>query len=283
MPGARGGALLTAVTNARDLLHEIVFETNTRRGRAFDVLLLVLILGSVAAIALESVPGIAERHGETLRIAEWAFTGVFTVEYGLRVYCARRRFGYVRSFFGLVDLVSILPAFLSLVLVDAHGLATVRVLRLVRIFRVLKLVHFLGEASALRNALRASLPKITVFLVTVLCLVIVVGSVMHVVEGPANGFDSIPRGVYWAVVTLTTVGYGDIAPKTVPGQFLASFVMLIGYGILAVPTGIVSAELVRQPRVVPAARQCCECGTDLLAAEARFCSRCGAEQRAGSA
>lgn len=240
------------------------------------MILLGLILGSVVAISLESVPEIAAAHGPLLRTIEWLFTAVFTIEYLVRLFCVHRPLVYARSFFGIVDLISILPAYLALFMVGTQGLSTVRVLRLVRIFRVLKLVHFLGEASVLRAAVRASLPKIIVFLLTVVCLVIVVGSVMHFVEGPEHGFTSIPRGIYWAIVTLTTVGYGDVAPQTVLGRTFASLVMLLGYGILAVPTGIVTAELTRQPRVALSTQSCAGCGLEDHADDARFCRRCGA-------
>ncbi|MBL8728682.1 MAG: ion transporter [Planctomycetes bacterium] len=258
----------------RERLHEIVFEADTRAGRAFDVGLLVLILGSVVAIALESVPDLGAEHRAGLRALEWVFTALFTLEYAVRLYCVRNPFAYARSFFGVIDLLAILPAYLGLVFVDTHSLGIVRVLRLVRVFRVLKLVQFLGEASVLRAALRRSLHKIIVFLLAVICMVIVLGTAMYVVEGSASGFDSIPRGIYWAIVTLTTVGYGDIAPKTVAGQALASFVMLLGYGILAVPTGIVSAELVRQPPRT-STQHCPHCAAEGHADDAIFCRRCG--------
>lgn len=264
------------MTTLRERLHEIVFEADTPAGKAFDIALLLLILGSVIAISLESVAEIGSAYGPQLRAIEWVFTTIFTIEYLLRLYCVRRPLAYAFSFFGVVDLVSILPAYLALFLAGTQGLSTIRVLRLVRVFRVLKLVHFLGEASVLRAALRASLPKIAVFLLTVVCLVICVGSVMHVVEGPEHGFTSIPRGVYWAIVTLTTVGYGDIAPRTVLGQALASLVMLLGYGILAVPTGIVSAELSRRPtKPTLSTQSCAACGLEDHTDDARFCRRCG--------
>lgn len=259
----------------RERLHEIVFEADTRAGKAFDVVLLVLIVLSVAAICLESVPDIARRHGATLRALEWAFTGLFTLEYAVRLLCVRRPLAYATSFFGLIDLAAILPAYLTLVFVDAHSLATVRVLRLVRVFRVLKLVQFLGEASTLRAALRHSRRKIIVFMLAVACTLVVVGSAMYVIEGAEHGFDSIPRSVYWAVVTMTTVGYGDIAPGTVLGQTLASFVMLLGYGILAVPTGIVSAELARLPRSSVSTQHCPNCAAEGHADDARYCRVCG--------
>jgi voltage-gated potassium channel len=261
--------------SARERLHEIVFEADTRAGKVFDVALLVLILLSVAAICLESVPDIGRQHGAALRTLEWAFTLVFTLEYLVRLYCVRRPLAYAFSFFGLIDLAAILPGYLALAFVDAHSLGTVRVLRLVRVFRVLKLVQFLGEASTLRTALRHSRRKIIVFMLAVSCTIVVIGSAMYVVEGPEHGFDSIPRSIYWAIVTLTTVGYGDIAPKTVTGQTLASFVMLLGYGILAVPTGIVSAELARQPRSTASSQHCPQCAAEDHVDGARFCHACG--------
>jgi voltage-gated potassium channel len=258
----------------RERLHEVVFEAETGAGKAFDVTLLVLILASVLAISLESVPEIGARYGTELRALEWVFTGLFTLEYAVRLYSVQRPLAYARSFFGVIDVLAILPVYLGLVFADTHSLGVVRVLRLVRVFRVLKLVRFLGEASVLRQALRRSLHKIIVFLLAVVCLIIVLGTAMYVVEGSASGFDSIPRGVYWAIVTLTTVGYGDIAPKTVAGQTLASFVMLLGYGILAVPTGIVSAELVRQPART-STQSCPHCTAEGHADDAKFCRRCG--------
>jgi voltage-gated potassium channel len=261
----------------RERVHEIVFEADTPAGKLFDVVLLVLIVGSVLSICLETVPWIEDRHRAVLRIVEWTITVLFTIEYVVRLYCVKNPFAYARSFFGLIDLAAILPAWLALALPGAQGFATMRVLRLVRVFRVLKLVRFLGEARVLRSALRNSLPKITVFLLAVACLLVVIGSSMYVIEGPAHGFDSIPRSIYWGIVTLTTVGYGDIAPQTVLGQLLASAVMLLGYGILAVPTGIVSAEIARMPRSGPTSTQCCpQCSAEEHADDAKFCSRCGA-------
>ncbi|MEZ5964047.1 MAG: ion transporter [Planctomycetota bacterium] len=259
----------------RERLHEVVFEADTTAGKTFDVVLLVLIVGSIVALSLESVPEIGARHGPMLRAIEWAFTALFTIEYGVRLYCFRQPLAYARTFFGVIDLIAILPAYLGLVLIDAHSLGTVRILRLLRVFRVLKLVHFLGEAQVLRAAVRASLPKIAVFLLTAFCMIVVVGSAMHFIEGPEHGFDSIPRSVYWAIVTMTTVGYGDIAPKTWPGQAAASVVMLLGYGVLAVPTGIVSAELIRRPSAPVSTQSCRHCAAEGHADDAVFCRRCG--------
>lgn len=258
----------------RAWLHEVIFESDTPAGKAFDVALLWAIVLSVLAVMLESVGPIRARHGEAIRVAEWIFTVLFTLEYGLRLISVRRPLRYARSFFGLVDLMAILPSYLSLLLPGAQSLLVVRVLRLLRVFRVLKLVSFLGEAEVLLIALRASWPKITVFLGAVLSTVVIMGSVMYMVEGEANGFDSIPRGMYWAVVTMTTVGFGDITPRTTPGQFIASVLMIMGYGVLAVPTGIVSVELAAATRHSFNPQACPGCGAqghDLDAVHCKFC------------
>lgn len=258
----------------RQRTHEIVFEVDTRVGRGFDVILLFLIVTSLAVVMLESVESIANRHGPLLRRLEWIFTILFTAEYFLRLWCVRSATGYARSFFGVVDLLSILPTWLSLVAEGTQSLLVIRALRLLRVFRVLKLARFSGESRHLTRALWASRHKVVVFLLAVVCTVLIAGAVMYLVEGPAHGFSSIPHGVYWAVVTLTTVGYGDVAPQTPVGQALAMVLMVFGYGIIAVPTGIVSAELVRQPRSVSgqACTSCCAEGHDV---DAKYCRRCG--------
>ncbi len=263
-------------SGVRAWLHEIIFESDTPAGKAFDVALLWTILLSVLAVMLESVAPIRARYGATVRIAEWAFTVLFSLEYVLRLVAVRRPLLYARSFYGLVDLLALLPSYVSLLVPGAQSLLVVRVLRLLRVFRVLKLVNFLGEAEVLLTALRASRPKITVFLGAVLSTVVIMGSVMYMVEGEANGFDSIPRGMYWAIVTMTTVGFGDITPKTVPGQFIASVLMIMGYGVLAVPTGIVSVELAAASRrggINPEA--CPGCGSEGHDVDAVFCKLCG--------
>jgi voltage-gated potassium channel len=252
---------------------EIVFGHDTWAGKAFDVALLAAILGSVSVVMLETVEAVREAMGPFLRGAEWFFTVLFTVEYAVRLWCAPRRLRYARSFFGIVDLLSVLPTYLSVVVTGTQALLTVRAFRLVRIFRVLKLGEYTSEAGHLRQALARSRQKITVFLAVVLTLVLVLGSCMYLVEGPQNGFTSIPRGVYWAVVTLTTVGYGDITPHTVAGQVLASLVMILGYGILAVPTGIVTVELGRAG--AGPERTCPRCALPGNDADARYCKRCG--------
>ena len=229
----------------KEKLYIIIFKSDTPEGKAFDVGLLIAILLSMVAVMLESVQDIKKEYGTFIRIFEWFITILFTIEYILRIYCFPRRVKYVLSFYGVIDLLSILPTYLSLFIVGSQYITIVRGLRLLRVFRVLKLTRFLGEAYVLREALKKSMVKITVFLGTVLVLVFIIGAIMYLVEGPENGFTSIPLSIYWAIVTLTTVGYGDIAPQTVVGQMIASMVMILGYGIIAVPTGIVSVELSR--------------------------------------
>lgn len=256
--------------------YHVIFEQDDRPSRVFDVVLIGLILASVAAVMFDSVADVRARHGPELRAAEWIFTILFTIEYALRAWSVERRPAYVLSFFGLIDLMAVLPTYLSLLFPGGQFLAVVRVLRLMRIFRVLKLARYVGEASALAAALRSSRYKIAVFLVGVLTVVVVVGAVMYVVEGPPAGFTSIPKGVYWAIVTLTTVGFGDITPLTPVGQAIASLVMILGYGVIAVPTGIVTAELTAQPRrFVPGARTCPSCGQPEPEGGAAYCRWCG--------
>jgi len=264
----------------RARLHEIIFEADTPAGKAFDVALLVAISLSVLAVMLESVAGIRARHGVALVRLEWAFTILFTIEYALRLASVRRPLRYACSFYGIVDLLSIIPTYLTLLPIGAEtrSLLLIRALRLLRIFRVLKLARYVGEASELRSALQASQAKIFVFLWTVLVLVLVVGAAMYLIEGPEHGFTSIPTSVYWAIVTMTTVGYGDIAPSTVAGQVLASLLMITGYGIIAVPTGIVSAEMAaaRRPDAPVSTQACRACSAEGHRPDARYCHRCGA-------
>ncbi len=280
----------------RERIGHVIFDTDTAAARAFDVALLWAIVASVVSVVLDSVPSIRASYGPALRGVEWGFTALFSIEYALRVWSARDRRGYVLGFYGLVDLVALLPAFLALVLGAGPYLVVLRALRLLRVFRVLKLVRYLSEARVLGDALAASRAKITVFLSFVLTAVLLVGSAMYLIEGPAAGFDSIPISMYWAIVTLTTVGYGDIAPLTPWGRLLASALMILGYAVIAVPTGIVTTELVRaedrraaearsaergRPGVgAPVgsadARVCPACGAEGHAADASFCRRCGA-------
>lgn len=262
-------------SKARHRTFDVVFGHDTKPGRNFDLVLIVAIIASVLVVMLESVGSIRSEHGGMLRAAEWAFTIVFTVEYVMRLWCVGRPLLYARSGLGVIDLLSILPTYLSVLLPGGQVLAVVRILRVLRVFRILKLAHYSGEASVLMDALRASRYKITVFVFAVLTIVAVVGSLMFLVEGPAGGFTSIPRGVYWAVVTLTTVGYGDIAPQSALGQGLATIVMIMGYGIIAVPTGIVTAEIAFASRPTtdrPACEGCSRKGHD---GDAEFCKWCG--------
>lgn len=269
----------SAPRTTRERVHDVIFGHESIAGRAFDVILMWLIIASVAVVLLESVASIRDAFGPWFRAAEWGFTLVFTIEYGLRLWCAPNARAYARSFFGVVDLVAILPTYLSLLLPGGQALLTVRAIRLLRVFRVLKLATYVDEAALLMRALRASHQKITVFLVGVVTLVISVGALMYLVEGSANGFTSIPRSIYWAIVTLTTVGYGDIAPQTTLGQILASLVMIMGYAIIAVPTGIVTVEIGAAARRVAAERRCSACGADDHASDARFCRLCATELR----
>jgi len=259
----------------RNSLYVVIFGHTTPAGRAFDVALIVVILASVLAVMLDSVSAIQQRVGPLLYAAEWGFTILFTIEYFLRLACNPRPLRYARSFFGIIDLLAILPTYLGFFFPGSRYLVVIRVLRVLRVFRILKLVEYIGEADHLIKALRSSRRKVTVFLLTVLTLVVILGSLMYLVEGPAHGIDSIPRGVYWAIVTLTTVGYGDISPATTLGQALASVVMIMGYAIIAVPTGIITVELGRaqQRRVV--AQTCSLCGWHEHDDNARYCKLCG--------
>ena len=258
----------------RQRVHDIIFGHDTPAGKAFDVALIAVIILSVVTVMLDSVDSIHQRYGPLLWGAEWVFTILFTIEYALRLWSATSAKRYARSFFGIIDLLAILPTYIAVLLPASRYFVVVRIFRVLRIFRILKLVPFIGEASVLGRALRASRYKIGVFVLTVLTLVVVIGAIMYLVEGPQNGFTSIPRGVYWAIVTLTTVGYGDIAPQSALGQAMASVVMIIGYGIIAVPTGIVTVELSRAARE-SSVNTCGECGTKDHAPDALYCHRCG--------
>lgn len=261
----------------RDRLHEIIFEADTPEGKLFDVVLLIAIGLSVAAVSLDSVESYRLQHGRALVIAEWVFTILFTVEYVLRLMCVRRPMGYARSFFGIVDLLAILPTYVSVLFPGAQSLAVVRALRLLRIFRIFKLARYLSEASALRAALVACRAKITVFLTTVLIIVVIMGSVMHLIEGPTNdGFSSIPQSVYWSIVTVTTVGYGKATPETPVGKALAALMMIIGYSLIIVPGGIVSAQWIQSGRGNPITTQSCPtCSLEGHDADADYCKHCG--------
>lgn len=261
----------------RAKLHAIIFGVHTPAAKGFDIALLVVIVLSVLTVLLESVPAIDTSHGTALRIAEWIFTVLFTVEYGLRLWTVAHPRTYALSFFGIVDLIAIIPTYLSALVSGTQSLAAVRGIRLLRVFRVLKLVRHLKEARALTAALAASRPKIVVFLTGVLSIAVIFGTVMYLVEGDAAGFTSIPTSIYWAVVTMTTVGYGDIAPQTPLGQMLALMLMILGYAIIAVPTGIVSAELTRSGIGRSSYRACKRCSRTGLAPGAAYCDTCGAK------
>lgn len=277
----------SAADKCRKKLYIIIFESHSRAGKAFDILLLVLILLSILTVMLESVSSIFLQYTSLLLGLEWFFTIVFTVEYILRIYSAPSRKGYIFSFFGMVDLLSILPTYLSFLLAGSQFLVVIRGLRLLRIFRILKLSRFLGEAEVLRKALINSVAKITVFIGTVFLSIIIVASLMYLIEGPENGFHNIPLSIYWAIVTITTVGYGDIVPLTTLGKALATLLMLMGYGIIAVPTGIVSAELSREERrkkteeEIPEVVACVRCKPEDHPADSTFCRFCGAKLHHG--
>ena len=270
-------------------LRRVIFGHDTAAGKAFDVVLLLVILISVVVVMLDSVEKYALRHGPALRRAEWIFTIMFTIEYLLRLYSAPSARKYATSFYGVIDLLAVLPSYLALFFPAGRYLMSIRILRILRVFRVLKLAQFVGGERVIIDALKASRHKIAVFLITVLTVVVVVGSILYVVEGAEAGFTSIPRSVYWAIVTLTTVGYGDIAPQTPIGQMLASAIMILGYGMIAVPTGIVtvamasasrSKEMASASRSKAAPRTCAGCGQRRHDPDAEFCKSCGRELRA---
>jgi len=256
-------------------VYRVIFGHDTRAGRAFDVVLIVAILASVVAIMLESVATIRADHGGLLRALEWIFTIAFTLEYGVRLWCVGNSIRYARSFLGIIDLLAFLPTYVSVIVPGGQVLGVVRILRVLRIFRILKLAQYVGEAGLLLRALRASRYKVTVFVMTVVTIAVIVGSLMYLIEGPDSGFTSIPRGVYWGVVTLTTVGFGDITPRTPVGQALASVVMIMGYGIIAVPTGIVTVELAQASREQEVGRACPACREKGHDRDARHCKWCG--------
>ncbi|PKV75473.1 ion transporter [Pontibacter ramchanderi] len=256
-------------------LYSIIFEAETPAGRAFDVVLLILIMASVVVVSLESVVSFRRSYLHVFQALEWTFTILFTIEYLLRIYSSAKPIRYIFSFFGIIDLLAIIPTYLSLFVLGSQYLLVIRVFRLLRIARVFRLTRFVNEGQVLSKALRASLTKITVFLGVVLMMVIVVGALMYVIEGRQSGYTSIPISVYWAIVTVTTVGFGDITPVTPIGQFLASCLMITGYGIIAVPTGIVSVELANAERMDTNTRVCPNCHKEGHPKSANFCDNCG--------
>ncbi len=263
--------------NWRLLLHEVIFEADTPAGKFFDVALILAIILSIIAVMFESVAEIRNEHGQLLNVIEWIFTILFTIEYGLRIISLGQPWRYIRSFYGLVDLIAILPTYISMIVPGSQYLMVIRVLRLLRIFRVLKLAQYLNEAEYLLKAMRASARKISVFLFAILTLVLIFGSLMYIIEGDESGFTSIGVSCYWAITTLTTVGYGDLSPQSPLGRAVASIIMIMGYGVIAVPTGIVTAELVAPITGKVSTQACPDCGAEKHSYDAIHCKYCGTE------
>lgn len=256
-------------------LYKVVFESDTKAGRKFDIALLISILVSVAVVMVDSIPYIHWVYREWFYLAEWFFTLLFTIEYLLRLWVIDKKKGYILSLYGIIDLLAILPTYISLGIGGAQYLMIVRALRLLRIFRIFKMTQYLTEGAVIIHALRRSYRKVSVFLLFILTLVTTVGSLMYVIEGPEHGFSSIPESIYWAIVTLTTVGYGDISPQTPLGKILACLIMLCGYAIIAVPTGIVTTEMARMKHVDGSTRVCKACNQVIEDVDANFCAACG--------
>ncbi|WP_372774856.1 ion transporter [Mangrovibacterium sp.] len=260
----------------RQKLYNIIFEAETPTGKIFDLSLLLIILSSIILVMLESVPEIKLKYGDTLHILEWIITIFFSIEYILRIWVVHKPWSYISSFYGIIDLLSVIPTYLSLIVVGSHSLMVIRAIRLLRIFRILKLNRFTQAGQNLGKALWASREKISVFLFFVVNVVIIVGTLMYLIEGPTNGFKSIPASIYWAIVTMTTVGYGDISPQTPSGQFMASLVMIVGYSVIAVPTGIVTSEIIKGSRSTNT-QTCSNCLYDRHDDDAKFCKKCGTQ------
>ncbi len=263
--------------NWRDQIHEIIFEADTPLGKLFDEILIVCIIASVLVVMLDSVESIGGTYSRLFYVLEWFFTIIFSIEYILRLITVRRPVKYATSFFGIVDLLTVIPTYLDLLLPGTRFLLVIRILRVLRIFRVLKLAKYVGEANLLIIAMKASARKITVFLFSLLTIVVVLGSLMYIVEGADHGFTSIPKSIYWAIVTLTTVGYGDVAPQTSLGQALAVVAMIMGYSIIAVPTGIVTVEIAQAFRGQVTTRACHDCSGEGHDVDAKHCKFCGSE------
>lgn len=262
--------------STRENLYEIIFEADTKEGKVFDVVLLFVILISIALVMLESVPYIREDYNRLLRFLEWTITVIFSIEYILRILIVKKAYKYIFSFYGIIDFLSVIPTYLGLFLIGSHSLVVIRILRLLRVFRILKLTRYTYAGRTLARAMWASREKISVFIFFVITIVVIVGTVMYLVEGEPNGFTSIPKSIYWAIVTLTTVGYGDISPQTSLGQFLASVVMILGYAIIAVPTGIVTAEMMKSSTETNT-QVCPGCLHDKHDDDAVFCKKCGTQ------
>ena len=257
-------------------IHEIIYGTHTPAGRWFDIILLIVIIYSIIIVMLESVKGYDTKYHGFFNISEWVVTILFSIEYILRIISVKKPKKYILSFYGIIDLLSTIPKYLSLLFVGSQYFTALRALRLLRVFRILKLVRFLGESNNLIRAINASKTKIFVFIFFILIISIILGTFMYLIEGPEHGFNSIPHSIYWTIVTLTTVGYGDISPETPFGQFIAVIIMIIGYGIIAVPTGIVSAEYAASTKTkLDKGRSCVGCGSDILSEDADYCRKCG--------
>jgi voltage-gated potassium channel len=264
--------------NWKEKVHEVIYEADTPAGKLFDVILLLVILLSILLVMLESIESIGTKYAYILNVAEWVITILFSIEYIARIISVEKPKTYVFSFYGIIDLLSTIPKYISLFVLGTHSLVALRALRLLRVFRILKLTRFIGESANFGKALKRSRAKIAVFISFVIVLCIILGTVMYLVESnEGSGFTSIPRSVYWAIVTLTTVGYGDIAPITALGQFIASLIMILGYGIIAIPTGIVTSEMSKSEKeLIPNNTQnCANCNEDYHQDNAEFCHKCG--------
>lgn len=261
--------------NWKSKLHEVIYEADTKAGKWFDLLLIFAIVASIILVMLESVESLDKDYHTFFNIAEWVITILFTLEYFTRIIAINKPSKYIFSFYGIIDFLATIPKYLSLIFAGTHALVALRALRLLRVFRILKLARYLGASNKLISALQASKIKIAVFVFAVVVLTIILGTVMYLVEGPQNGFTSIPRSMYWAIVTLTTVGYGDVAPHTPFGQFIASLVMILGYGIIAVPTGIVTSEMTKLDSVNTNTQSCPNCSSGSHSDKAGFCYKCG--------
>ncbi|HEX9980306.1 MAG TPA: ion transporter [Flavobacterium sp.] len=259
----------------RAKLHEVIHEADTPAGKLFDLILLAVIIISIAAVMLESVGSIERKYGAALEIVEWIITFFFTLEYIGRIITVRKPLRYITSFYGVTDLLATLPAYIDLLFPGLHFLVSLRAIRLLRIFRILKLAHFVGAGNLLVIALNKSRIKIAVFLFSVIVLCIILGTIMYMVEGPENGFSNIPVSIYWTIVTLTTVGFGDITPQTPLGQFISTIIMIVGYGIIAVPTGIVTSEIAANRKTNVNTQACPDCGANVHEDDANFCYKCG--------
>ena len=265
------------INSWKEKWHEIIYEADSRWGKVFDIVLIVAILFSIILVMLESVKELDSKYHNFFNISEWVITILFSIEYVLRIITVKKPKKYIFSFYGIIDLLSTIPKYLSMFIGGAHALVALRALRLLRIFRILKLVRFVGATNTLGKALKASRFKILVFISAVMIICVIIGTIMYLVEGDPSGFTSIPRSIYWAIVTLTTVGYGDIAPQTALGQFLASLVMILGYGIIAIPTGIVGVEMAKEkgPEINLNTNSCQNCSADNHKDDAKFCYKCG--------